>query len=355
MQGICRYPAAGRRITTEHDDGRTARRRGGTLASKAIWICWERQRRNRELAAALDIPLHELGQVQEVRSRALKYLSGLAATSLLLLRERPRLVVAMNPSIVLAAFCVTVGRVFPLRVVVDAHNSGLMPLAGRSGALNAVARYAMRHAYLTIVTNEGLRALVEANGGRVAILPDRLPAMGAGRPQRLRGARNLVFICTYADDEPFREVLEAARLLPADWVVHVTGNPDRAGLEPEAVPANVELTGFLAEEDFVGLLRAADAIVDLTTREHCLVCGAYEAVALGKVPVLSDTAALRAWFGEVAIMTGHSPPELASAMRRAVEEKAVREAGADARRLAMEARWQEHFVQLCAVLGKETL
>ncbi|MBE0564729.1 MAG: glycosyltransferase [Krumholzibacteria bacterium] len=323
------------------------------MAGDAIWICWERQRRNRELAAALGIPLHEFGEVGRVRNRALKYLRGLAATTGLLLRRRPRRVVAMNPSIVLAVFCVTLGRLLPVRVIIDAHNSGLVPMGGRSRLLNALANYAMRHASLTIVTNEGLRPLVEANRGRVVILPDRLPTLATGRIPQLRGTHNLVFVCTYADDEPYREVLEAARLLPADWVVYVTGNPERARFDGAAVPPNVELTGFVAEEDFVGLLAAADAVVDLTTREHCLVCGAYEAVALGKVAVLSDTDALRDWFGEAAILTGHAPDELAASMRRAVDERAVREAGMPDVRQRIEARWQEYFTRLCTELGRE--
>lgn len=320
------------------------------LAGDAIWICWERQRRNRELAAALGFPLYELVAVGATRSRALKYLRGLFGTAMLLLRRRPRLVVAMNPSIVLAVFCVTVGRLLPVRVVIDAHNSGIEPLGGRNAFLNAAARYAMRHADLTIVTNEGLRPPVEVHGGRVAVLPDRLPKLAPGPAPRLRGKHNLVFVCTYAADEPFREVFAAARLLPPDWVIYVTGNPERAGLDPSLLPPNVELTGFVPEEEFVALLAAADAVLDLTTREHCLVCGAYEAVSLGKVAVLSDTAALRDWFGEAAVLTGHAPQEIAAAMRQAVEEREEREAVAAGVRDRIEARWQEHFARLRVAL-----
>lgn len=320
------------------------------MAGDAVWICWEPQRRNRELARALGIPLHELGFLDGVGNRGLKYLRGLVATTRLLLRERPRLVVAMNPSIVLAAWCVTLGRVFPLRVVIDAHNSGLVPLDGRSRSLNAVARYVMRHADLTIVTNEGLRPLVESHGGCATVLPDRLPAMGGAAPADLPGARNIVFICTFAADEPWAEVIEAAALLPPDWFVHVTGNHARAGIDQATLPANVRLTGFLPEEEFVGLLRAADAVMDLTTREHCLVCGAYEAVALGKVAVLSDTEALRSYFGGVAVLTGHAPPDLAAAMRTAVEERRQREAALAEGRRAIEDRWDRDFARLRASL-----
>ena len=320
--------------------------KGDPLVSDAVWICWERQRRNRELASALGIPLHEFKHVGETRRRGVKYLRGLASTTRLLLEKRPRLIIAMNPSIVLAVFCVTIGRIFPPRVFIDAHNSGLCPLEGRNRVLNFLARYVMRHADLTIVTNEGLRELVETNGGRVVVLPDRLPGMGVGRVPKLRGRHNLVFICTYAADEPWAEVIDAARLLPDDWVVYITGNFARVGLDPSGVPPNLELTGFLGEEDFVGLLEASDAILDLTTREHCLVCGAYEALSLGKVAVLSDTEALRSYFGDVAIMTRHTPEELASAMRQAVSERIQRERTLSKFRCDMELSWRERFEDL---------
>ena len=322
------------------------------MNGKAVWICWERQRRNRELARALGIPLHEMGHLDSVRPRSWKYLRGLAATTLILLRKRPRLVVAMNPSIVLAAWCVTIGRLSPMRVVVDAHNSGLHPMEGRSRALSRLAGYVMRYADLVIVSNRGLVPIVESKGGRSVVLPDRLPDMGMGRPMDLPGTCNVVFICTFAADEPYRAVFAAAEQLPDDWVVHVTGNAARAGIELTNLPANVRLTGFLPEDDFVGLLRGADAVVDLTTREDCLVCGAYEAVSLGKVAILSDTEALRDYFGHVAVMTGHAPADLAAAMRQAVAERAEREAGMAEGRRALEARWAKEFANLEAELRR---
>ena len=93
----------------------------------------------------------------------------------------------------------------------------------------------------------------------------------------------------------------------ADLHLQVTGNPHKIGLSvAQRAPPNVHFTGFLADEDYWQLLRSADAIIDLTSKADCLVCGAYEALALGKPMLLSDNTASRELFGEGAVLTDNS-------------------------------------------------
>jgi glycosyltransferase involved in cell wall biosynthesis len=113
-------------------------------------------------------------------------------------------------------------------------------------------------------------------------------------------------------------VIEAARLMDPRVTVFITGDHSRLQALPPR-PDNVYLTGFLSERDYIALLRAADAIVDLTSLEDCLVCGAYEAASLGKPLVTSDTAALRAYFNRGTVYTTHDRASLAAAMTYALE------------------------------------
>jgi glycosyltransferase involved in cell wall biosynthesis len=55
--------------------------------------------------------------------------------------------------------------------------------------------------------------------------------------------------------------------------------------------------------------------------EDCLVCGAYEAVALGKPLVTSDTAALRNYFRKGTVYTRHDPRSLAAAITYALAHR----------------------------------
>ncbi len=75
----------------------------------------------------------------------------------------------------------------------------------------------------------------------------------------------MVVVNSFAVDEPLAELLEAARRLP-ELRFFVTGNPElaRRGLLASK-PTNVEFTGFVSEEKYAGLLRAADVVVVLTT------------------------------------------------------------------------------------------
>ena len=285
--------------------------------SGPIWITWESQRRNREIARALAMPLYEWSHVDRLRPRIFKYVVGIAKTLRLLLRERPRLVICQNPSIVLSAGLVAVKLMCGLHVFVDAHNVGLFPAGGRSRLLMLVSRWVQRHADMTIVTNDGLKAKVEATGGRSFVLPDPIPAAPETSIQRLKGSTNVLLICTYADDEPYEVVFEAFRALGPETVLYVTGNPEKLGGRKLRLPENVILTGFLPEEDYWSALRAVDVAIDLTTRDDCLVCGAYEAAAVGTPMVLSDTAALRAFFDRGAIFSAHSPEALSAAVREA--------------------------------------
>ena len=56
------------------------------------------------------------------------------------------------------------------------------------------------------------------------------------------------------------------------------------------------MLGFVPEVKYWELLSSVDIVMDLTTREACLVCGAYEAVALEKPLILSNTSTQKKYF-----------------------------------------------------------
>jgi glycosyltransferase involved in cell wall biosynthesis len=198
-------------------------------------------------------------------------------------------------------------------VVIDAHNAGLFPLDGSSTFLTELTNWTVMRAKITIVSNEALAAHVKGLLGTPAILPDPLPIFETNLPRfRVKGRRNVLSICTWAADEPFLETIAAAKFLEQGTIMYVTGD-DRGRLKklPE-LPSNVELTGFLSEEAFVSLLHTVDVVIDLTTREDCLVCGAYESVSAGVPLVLSDTTALRNYFGDAALYCDNTSEDIAT-------------------------------------------
>jgi glycosyltransferase involved in cell wall biosynthesis len=285
--------------------------------SGRIWVSWERHRRNQELSRAFDAELFELTCD---RPRLGRYVTLVARTIRLLIDRRPSILFVQCPSLVLALLAGALKRVFRYALVADLHNESVRPCITSFPGYEALLRLARWTADVCVVSNARLQQIVEETGGRASVLPDKVPDLGAWAARRADGSdAQVVFVCTYAADEPYCEVLEAARLLPASVTVHVTGSPAAARLPLPPSPAR--LTGFLSDAEYLDLLRSADVVIDLTSMEDCLVCGAYEAVALEKPLVTSDTAALRSYFSLGTVYTKHDARSLAAAVIDALARK----------------------------------
>ena len=81
-------------------------------------------------------------------------------------------------------------------------------------------------------------------------------------------------------------------------------------------------------------------VCDLTLKPDCLVCGAYEALAVGKPMVLSDNPPTRETFGTAAVLTGDDPEAIAAALRGAIADRERLEAGARELQEAYRTRWR---------------
>lgn len=331
--------------------------RGTTLAgdavelapfkARALWIAWERHRRSRELAAALGIPLATLLSRAPYAVRAL-VLS--ARTILVLATRRPSVLFAQNPSMVLATLACALRPLFRYRLVIDRHSNFRLHERDNPALkwriFHAMSRYTIRAADLTIVTNDVLKALVEDWGGRGFTLPDKIPAMALATPATLPALSNAVFICSHEEDEPVKEVLQAAAALP-DIDVYITGNP-RTTLERYAhlVPPNVHLTGYLPEAAYQSLVASCDVVLSLTTAANTLLCGAYEAVAVGRPLVLSDQKALTNYFSKGRITTDNTAEGLARAVREAVQNSERLRAEMQLLKIELSKSWTERWKAL---------
>jgi glycosyltransferase involved in cell wall biosynthesis len=62
----------------------------------------------------------------------------------------------------------------------------------------------------------------------------------------------------------------------------------------------------LPTDEYYDYLRSVSVVIDLTTKEDCLVCGAYEALAARKPIVVSKTKALGDYFGHSVVLTDNT-------------------------------------------------
>lgn len=322
---------------------------------KRIWITWESQRRNVELSNALNAKLYQLDKIDRINNLAKKYLLGLYHTAKILVRERPRITFCQNPSLVLSLFLVIIKLVFRTWVGVDAHNAGIFPAEGKLKVLNWIAVIIQRLADLVIVSNDGLKKIVEKNGGKAFVLPDKIPEIPKVTPKQLKGSHNILFISSFASDEPYKNVIGASIDVLPEIVIYVTGNYEEYIDTRLVAPSNLIFTGFLPESQYIEMLNSVDATIDLTTRENCLVCGAYESIAVEKPMILSDTKALRDYFNMGAIYTDNSKESIAQAIHSLVREKdRLTEQVKKLKRLR-EKEWKETKPTLECLIQKEVL
>ena len=87
------------------------------------------------------------------------------------------------------------------------------------------------------------------------------------------------------------------------------------------MPPNVELTGYLGENEYLELLGRSDLIVALTTESDTLLYGAQEAIALHKPLLLSRTETLQAYFPEGTVFAENTPEALRRGLEQALAQK----------------------------------
>lgn len=274
--------------------------------SKKIWITWEKQRRNQSMCLKLGVACHELISPKRGLRR---YIELMIRTILLVKKERPNVLFVQNPSIVLCFLMVICRPFLGYRLIVDEHNAGIFPLEGRSRLLNTIAKFIARKADFVIVTNTVLKEICDSWGALAYVVPDPLPDFdGFSSPYANRKSREsnpivMLFICTWAADEPYAMLISAASAFDRDsLIVRITGNP-KEKVNQSKLPPNIELMGFIPDDEYVRELKHCDGVIVLTSRENCLNCGAYEAVSLEKPGILSDTKALRNYFSKGFLFT----------------------------------------------------
>ena len=314
-----------------------------------LWVSWNVHRRTTGLCTAWDVPLRVLRSPHVNR---LRRWVDLASQTLAMLRQhRPEILFVQNPSLALSTFAIAARRLFGFYLVIDAHNEGVRPYDRQGVLVRWLTRRLLKSADLTMVTNTALAGDVEAAGGRPLVLCDSLPVPSV-LPAKLEfEAPDVAVIATFRPDEPIAAIIEAAAGMP-DVSFAFSGDARRFRIPETGLPRNVRLTGFLPDPAYWKLLSQASIICDLTLKPDCLVCGAYEALAVGKPMVLSDNPATREIFGPAAVLTASSAEEVGKALRKALAQREQLAARARELRQAFPVRWQPRSAETWNAIRK---
>jgi glycosyltransferase involved in cell wall biosynthesis len=223
-----------------------------------------------------------------------KYIWQAVATWKLLHRERAEVAFAMTPPVFAGFSLYLYSLVRPLKYVIDVHTAAL--LMPRWKRLQWLQAFVCKHAVTTMVTNDHLGGIVEKGGGHTTIVRDVPVAYPRSQAFANQARFSVAVICSFNYDEPIAEILKAAAALP-NFQFYFTGDNKRLAAEVLAsCPANVKFTGFLSGEDYGSLLCEAHVVMSLTTRDHTMLRGAYEAIYQGTPVIVSDWPLLREAF-----------------------------------------------------------
>jgi glycosyltransferase involved in cell wall biosynthesis len=241
-----------------------------------------------------------------------KYLSQMVKTLRILWRERPSVVFVMTPPVVACLPAWLYASIAGGSFVIDAHSGALLDPRWRRVLF--LHRWFSRAALTTIVTNEHMQSMVESWGGHATLMRDVPVCFAEPSRPNLPAGCNMTLVSTFTWDEPIDLFFEAAARVP-DITFHVTGNARRA--DPRLLarkPPNVRLTGFLPDADYAGLLAASDAVIALTTADHTMQRGAYEAVYLGRPVITSNFGLLRRHFWKGAVHVDNNVESIVDGM-----------------------------------------
>ena len=279
-----------------------------------------------------------------------KYLTQSLATLWLLVRTRPRVVFVMSPPNIACLPVLLYATVFRARWVIDAHSATFNN--ARWQALQFLQKFLSRRATTTIVTTPHWQHLVQSWRARSDIIQDVPIAFAEPSGLTLPQGHNIAVVCTFTFDEPVETIFRAAAKAP-EVRFHVTGNSRRASRETLALkPANLELTGFLPDADYVALLKRSTAVMCLTTLDHTMQRAAYEAAYLGRPIITSDFGLLRSAFPLATVYVKNDPDAIAVGVRQMCADVARFEKEAAELRITKLQNWARVKAQLGTLLAE---
>jgi glycosyltransferase involved in cell wall biosynthesis len=265
--------------------------------NKVIFIVWGRYHRRAELLAQhlnTSVFYISYGKPGRLINTLIKYPIQAVQTWKILRKEQPEIVFVQNPPIFCALVAYLDHWLFGSAYIIDSHTGAF--LDSKWHVFLGLHRWLSKRALTTIVHNHAQENLIkewECSTCVIGFTPGNYPSSESFPVQ---GKFNLAVISTYGEDEPLAIIFEAADRMPnVDF--YITGDDQRITQSLKVnKPENCHLTGYLSDAQYVGLLRSANAVMDLTTRDETLLMGGFEAVSLGTPLITSDWRVLKDYF-----------------------------------------------------------
>lgn len=263
---------------------------------KSIFISWLKyDGRSAVLAKGLDIPIFFLhcGPRKKWFWVPYRYLNLSIRTFFLLLREKPDTIFVEVPptpsAIIIYVYCI----LFHAQFIMDMHSGSLFAPWNK---LFWLQKFLSKRALVTISHNyevEDYLTKLNLKTIRIGYVPEDNHEI---EDYPLHERFNIAIPCSFEADEPIEEMILAAKRVP-EIDFYFTGNPKQK-LPDYLVnrPPNCHLTGFLKSEQYNGLIKGSDVVIDLTTRDSTILMGGFEAIYFEKPFITSNWPILKRSF-----------------------------------------------------------
>jgi hypothetical protein len=172
-------------------------------------------------------------------------------------------------------------------------------------------------------------------------------------PFPLDGKFSIAVISDFGEEEPLAGVFDAAVLLP-DVCFYITGD-SKCVPKPLLMrkPENCRLTGYLPYDQYVGLLRGVDAVMDLVNQDHTLLMGGFEAVSLGKPLITTDWPILRDYFSLGTVHIRNTVEGICEGVRQVQRDLTGLQRDIVLLREKLELDWERQFAELLLLLKEK--
>jgi hypothetical protein len=287
--------------------------------ANAIFVSWSPYSgRSEFLAKYLEVDLYLIHFLKFKRPllAAPKYVLQAIETARVLLMRRPKVIFVEVPPVVAALVVFIYCCIFKASYVIDSHSGTFVSWKWRW--LLPLQRFLSRRSLVTIVTNSNLAKVVENWGSRVLVVPIVVPQLSIDVQPERSSEQNIVVVNSFSDDEPLLEILNAAKMC-RHVQFYVTGDLKRCPRWAfQDRPPNVRFTSFLPTVEYYGKIASATGVMALTKRQDTLLLGAYEALALERPMILSDSEVLRANFSTGCIFAMNDATSIVAAVNELI-------------------------------------
>lgn len=257
----------------------------------------------------------------------IRYLAQSAATLLILFKNRPEAVIVQNPPVFAPLAVLLYCKLSGARFAIDSHTAAflddkwikfyrLFKFAAKRACLNSCHNYKN----LEILNSWGIEPALAMQFFNPRYDPAELahPMHDECLEKVLTTSKlPVMMVNRFADDDDWQTVIKTAELMP-DADFFITGEPRRQIGKSD----NVFLTGYLAHQEFLKLMRRCRVILALTLRPDTVLWSIREIMALNKPFVTTDSEVSRHYFGKIGVFAKPGAPELKEKILSAAENEA---------------------------------